>query len=66
MWKELLAHKNDKSLLSDFNLITNYQPPNKKIIPQIGKKSKLLGSCLDTITDIERREQTYIAKYENH
>ena len=55
-WEELEAHKNDKPLWSDLDYLINFQPPPKIDKTPDWKKCKLLGSCLDTATDIERRK----------
>ena len=54
-WEDIENHKNDRILWSELDFLT-YQPPPKKDDTPDWKKCKLLGSCLDTKTDIKRRK----------
>ena len=52
---ELLKHKNDKPRWSDLDYLVNYSPKIKDNTPD-WKQCKLLGSLLDTESDIKRRK----------
>ena len=52
---ELLQHKNDKILWSDFDWLINYEPKTPKNEHPDWRNCKRLGSKLGTEEDIERR-----------
>ena len=54
--EELLAHRDDKRLWSALDWLVNYTQASPKDDTPDYKKCKLLGSLLDTKTDIKRRK----------
>ena len=54
--KELLEHKANRTNWSALDWLVTYKPPEQENPAPDWKKCKLLGSLLDTVSDIERRK----------
>ena len=64
--EELLAHKDDKVCWSALDWLVQYEPPPVKDDTPDWRNCKLLGSLLETETDIKRRKQLTIVSMKKY